>query len=90
MFVESSLTNSVTTDPNGNLYIVDTYGYSILKLLENGTVVLVAGGSRGSDGDGGLATLATFDHTTNVAVDSQGQVFPTIIEFVKFPLMVSF
>jgi uncharacterized protein (TIGR03437 family) len=65
----------VAVDSSGNLYI-RTFGPRIRKVTPAGVIYTVGGtGSAGFSGDGGLATLATFNGLQNFAVDSTGNVY---------------
>jgi trimeric autotransporter adhesin len=64
---------AVSVDGPGNLYIADQYNARIRKVNLNGTISTVAGG--GSQGDGGPATAAQLILPTDVAVDSNGNIF---------------
>jgi uncharacterized protein (TIGR03437 family) len=72
-----------TLDASGNLYIADTYNYSIRKVapgLVNGVthlvIATVAGtGAQGFSGDGGVATAAALNAPSGVAADSYGNIF---------------
>ena len=60
----------------GNFYFVDNVNSRIRKITVAGTVTTVAGnGQVGFSGDGGPATLASFDGPTGVCVDSNGNIF---------------
>jgi uncharacterized protein (TIGR03437 family) len=62
-------------DSAGNLYITDTNGTAIHKLSPGGVLSLVAGGTFGFSGDGGLATQAAIAFPSGVAVDAAGNVY---------------
>ena len=56
----------------GNIYIAD-YGHNAIRMItkSTGIITTIAGtGMNGYTGDGGLATLATFQSPSNVAVDA--------------------
>jgi trimeric autotransporter adhesin len=66
----------VAIDSGGNLYIADTGNNVIRKVSTSGTITTVAGNNaQGYSGDNGLATHATLDTPTGVAVDSGGDLF---------------
>ena len=66
---------SVAVDSVGNLYVADS-GARIRKIFTSGIVNTIAGaGARGYARDGGLATSATLNGATGLAVDSKGDVF---------------
>ncbi len=65
----------VATDSGGNLYVADTYNYTIRKITPAGVVTTLAGlaGSFGSaDGTG---SAAQFGHPTGIATDSGGNLY---------------
>jgi sugar lactone lactonase YvrE len=67
----------VAVDAQGNLYISDSYNLRIRKVeAATGIISTVVGtGSYGFSGDGGLATAAKLTYPTDVAVDSQGNLY---------------
>jgi uncharacterized protein (TIGR03437 family) len=68
--------NGVAVDSRGNLYIVDIGNERIRKVAPNGTITTVAGtGAAGFSGDGGLATEATLNQPSRVAVDTAGNLY---------------
>ncbi|MGO9336809.1 MAG: Ig-like domain repeat protein [Terracidiphilus sp.] len=74
--------NGIAIDTAGNVYIADTYNYRIRKVAAGtGIISTVAGtGSYGyghgaAIGDGGPATLATFDYPQGIAVDGAGNLY---------------
>lgn len=63
-------------DPEGNLYITDTFNHAIRRLALDGTITTVAGrGSEGDTGDGGLATAAQLNQPFGLALDSDGTLY---------------
>ncbi len=48
----------VSVDPDGRLYIADTMNHRVRRVERDGTIVTVAGSTRGHGGDGALATAA--------------------------------
>jgi hypothetical protein len=67
----------VAVDASGNIYIADTHNKVIREVLEkSGDITTIAGtGVAGFSGDGAVATLATLNTPTAVAVDSLGNVY---------------
>jgi streptogramin lyase len=66
----------VRCDRQGNVYVVDTENHAIRKLdVKSGTVNTVAGGHRGSDGDGGDATGAGLDRPHGCVVGDDGTMY---------------
>ncbi len=63
-------------DTHGNIYVVNGNN-GIRKIdIATGIITTIAGGGiTGSAGDGGPATAARFDHPTDVAVDTSGNVY---------------
>jgi NHL repeat-containing protein len=65
----------VTVDSGGNVYVADSYNYTIRKVTPAGMVTTLAGlaGNRGSADETGSA--ARFGNPRGVAVDSAGNVY---------------
>jgi hypothetical protein len=69
---------SLATDSTGNVYVADTYNYTIRKVTPAGIVSTVAGaaGQPGStDGTPGLPLTARFYYPYGVATDSTDNVY---------------
>jgi len=67
---------AVATDSKSNLYIVDPFMNSVLKLNTSGVMSIVAGnGLRRSAGDGGPANAALLQNPQGVAVDAGGNIY---------------
>ena len=66
----------VTVDSKGNLFIADGYNNVIRKVNTSGIITTVAGnGVAGYSGDGLLATFASLNSPSSVAVDAAGDIF---------------
>jgi trimeric autotransporter adhesin len=68
----------ITFDSSDNLYIADRGNFVIRKVTAStGIITTIAGiaGSSKLSGDGGLATLATFDLPQSVAINAAGDVY---------------
>ena len=66
---------SVATDAAGNLYILDQTDVNIRK-VQNGQIYPVAGnGKAGFSGDGFVANDAELDMTTNLTLDTAGNIY---------------
>ena len=67
----------VAIDTAGNIYIADDGNNRIRKITAStGKISTVAGtGANGYTGDGGLATLATFNGPEGVALDPAGNIY---------------
>jgi len=58
----------VAVELDGSVLIADTFNHRVRRLFANGTIVTIAGtGTRGSAGDGGLATAAQLNLPVGVA-----------------------
>ena len=63
-------------DCDGNLLIVDTENHAIRQMdIRSGTVVTIAGGRKGTEGDGGPARAASLDRPHGAAVASDGSIY---------------
>lgn len=60
--------------PNGDLYIADSWNHCVRKVdHQSGVISTIAGtGKKGSDGDGGPATSATFDFVMCITLSPAG------------------
>ena len=67
---------AVRCDDEGNVFVVDTENHALRRIdTASGTVTTVAGGRRGSGGDGGAATGAGLDRPHGCVIDSSGNIF---------------
>jgi len=71
------MSQGVTVDSSGNLYIADQINKRIRKVAAgSGIITTVAGnGTQGFAGDGGVATSASLYSPNGVTVDSDGNLF---------------
>lgn len=66
----------VAVDASGNVYIADSANHRIRKVGTDGKISTVVGtGVAGYAGDDGMATSATLNHPTAVAVGSGGSLY---------------
>ena len=66
----------VAVDASGNLFIADEENHRIRKVSTSGVITTVAGnGTKGYNGDGGIADSAELYYPTGVAVDASGNLF---------------
>lgn len=66
--------SGVTVDQIGNIYIADSN--HVIRKIHNGIITTVAGnGVAGYTGDGGVATSASLNYITRVAVDADGNIY---------------
>lgn len=67
---------AIRCDHHGNLLVVDTENHAIRRIdALTGVVTTIAGGQRGSMGDGGPATAAGLDRPHGCDVDAQGNIY---------------
>ena len=69
--------NCVAVDASGNIYFPDGSNGRLRKVTKStGIITTVAGtGTRGYSGDGGPATLASFNIPYGIAVDASGTIY---------------
>ena len=67
----------VTVDSAGNVYVADTYNYTIREITPAGVVTTLAGLAKSGGYADGTGSGARFDHPNGVAVDSAGNVYVT-------------
>ena len=66
----------IAVDASGTLFIADSGNSRIRRVTLNGNIATLAGtGGQGGIGDGGSATLATFNRPNGIAVDNAGNLF---------------
>jgi hypothetical protein len=66
----------VKVDAAGNLYFAEANNSRIRKVTaSNGVIDTIAGGTRGTGGDGGPATAAQFFNPQDIAVDTAGNLY---------------
>jgi sugar lactone lactonase YvrE len=66
----------LAVDPNGALYIADSFNHVVRKVLRDGTITTVAGnGTPGFSGDGGPATRAQLANPQTIAIDAGGNLY---------------
>ena len=72
-----SAPTGVAVDSGGNLYIADQFNNRVRKIDKHGIITTIAGNSLsgGYNGDSILATSATLDAPSEVAVDNWGNVY---------------
>ncbi len=76
--ISAALANpfSMAADAAGNVYIADSDNHRVRRIDTNGNITTVAGnGEQGFFGDGGLATSASLNTPTAVAVDASGNIY---------------
>jgi sugar lactone lactonase YvrE len=72
---ELNAPTGVVVDPAGNLYIADARNNRIRE-VSNGIITTIAGtGVAGYAGDTGLATLASFNNPSAIAIDNTGTLY---------------
>lgn len=65
----------VAVDTTGNVYVADTYNYTIRKITPAGVVTTVAGLARNQGSTDGTGSAARFNTPTSVAVDTAGNIY---------------
>ena len=65
---------SVATDTTGNLYVAEVISGRIRKITPAGVVTTLAGSGSAGNYDG-IGSLASFNYSSGVAVDSSGSVY---------------
>ena len=76
--ISAALANpfSMAADSAGNVYVADRDNHRVRRIDTNGNITTVAGnGEQGFFGDGGLATSASLNTPTAVAVDTNGNIY---------------
>ncbi len=76
--ISAALANpfSMAADAAGNVYVADRDNHRVRRIDTTGNITTVAGnGEQGFFGDGGLATSASLNTPTAVAVDTNGNVY---------------
>ncbi len=67
---------AVTTDSNGNIFLIETGGATVREISSNGIISLAAGnGQIGFGGDGGPAVDATLGAADGLAADPSGNLY---------------
>jgi sugar lactone lactonase YvrE len=67
---------SVALDPEGNLYVADTFNHRMRRVGRRGIITTVAGtGLAGFSGDGGPASQSNLNFPSGATVDSEGAIF---------------
>src|SRR5439155_12482847 len=65
----------VATDSSGNVYVADTYNYTIRKITPAGVVTTLAGLAGFTGSADGTGSAARFNRPQGVATDSSGNVY---------------
>lgn len=69
-----NLPYGISVGEDGSLYVADTDNSRICKVTLNGNVTTIAGNGTQGHADG-IGTSATFYHPTDLAVDTNGNIF---------------
>jgi len=85
---------ALATDRDGNVYVADTYNYTVRKITPDGVVSTLAGTPGVPGLNNGPVATATFGFIFGIAVDSNGNVyvaqpFDTVIRQITPAGMVS-
>jgi len=71
-----NLPTALAMDATGNLIFADTGNHRIRKISTTGIITTIAGtGTQGFSGDAGLATAATIDSPTGLALDASHNLY---------------
>lgn len=71
-------------DEQGNLFIADCSNYRIRMVDTTGMISTIAGTGAGTHaGDGGPATLASFDYLHDLALDPKGNLYLTNMRHIR-------
>ena len=65
----------IAVDAAGNVFVADTYNYTIRRVTSDGTVTTIAGAPGQYGYQDGAGTIALFDLASGVAVDGRGNVY---------------
>jgi sugar lactone lactonase YvrE len=65
----------VALDAAGNVFVADTYNYTIRRVASDGTVTTIAGAPGQYGYRDGASTNALFDLASGIAVDGRGNVY---------------
>jgi hypothetical protein len=65
----------VAVDVAGNVFVADTYNYTIRRVASDGTVTTIAGAPGQYGYQDGAGTNALFDLASGIAVDGRGNVY---------------
>ena len=65
----------LTVDSDGNIFVADTFNYTVRKITPAGEVTTVAGTAGTNGYADGVGTAAKFNGPFSVVVDSQGNLF---------------
>jgi sugar lactone lactonase YvrE len=66
---------SVAVDTAGNIFVADSYNYTIRKITSAGVVTTLAGSAGSGGSTDGTGSAARFNQPMSVAVDTAGNVF---------------
>ena len=69
--------SGITSDGQGNLYVVDQNNFTIRKIDSNDTVTTIAGQVGNAGSANGQGTNATFSYPTGITSDGQGNLYVT-------------
>ena len=65
----------VAVDASGNVYVADTFNFTIRKITPAGDVTTLAGAAGNQGNNDGTGSAAQFSHPGGVAVDNAGNIY---------------
>ena len=67
--------NNLALDSAGNLYVTDTWNFTIRKVTPGGIVTTLAGSAGQAGSANGIGSAARFNYPSGIAMDSAGRIY---------------